>query len=181
MTDIKKGFSLIEVVVSSSILAVLAAGVLSVTMMTSRVAYSNVYENTAHTVAQGYAEQIKTIAYVELQRALDDPSSHSIPTESLALGAGLSAADLKVSDPLIFGVEVPKEVIVDVEKGEDGKYKERIMNMWFTVHGNEIASSADCWDAMEIRIDYEWEVAGVGGLKKRSGQVNLVKSTILEL
>jgi len=176
----RQGFSLVEATISAGILGLVAAGITSVTFMTSRVAYSNIYENTAYTVAHAYGEQIKSISYAALKRALADPVAYDIPTESLMLGSDLASSDLKEADPLIFGVPVEKSIVVDIEEAGDGSLQERIMKMWFTVRGSEMTDTVDCWDAMEISIDFEWETFNGDTLVRHQGEVSLVRTNVSE-
>jgi len=166
------------VVISAGILAIVAAGISSVTMLTSRIAYSNIYENTAYNIVQAYAEQINSINYVAIRNALHDPVNYNIPTESLMLGTSDTSADLKIDDPLIFGVALEKEIIVDIEESDDGKFVERRMKMWIHPTGKDLGQATDCWEAIEITLDFEWEV--MDGRTRESGQVKLVKTNVSE-
>lgn len=175
-----QGFSLIEVMVSVGILAIVAAGISSITMLTSRIAYANIYENTAYNIAQAYAEQIKSINYSAIRNALNDPVNYDIPTESLMLGSSDNSADLKINDPLIFGVPLEKEIVVDIEKDDEGGFRERKMKMWIHPKGTDLNTKTDCWDAIEITLDFEWEVFDGNSLKRNSGEINLVKTNVTE-
>lgn len=174
------GFSLVEVVIAVGILAIVAAGISSVTMLTSRIAYSNIYEFTAHAVVQAYAEQIKSINYSSIRNALRDPVEYSIPTESLSLGTSAQGGDLKIEDPLIFGVPIEKKIIVDVEEDENGDLSERTMSMTVLATGNDLNDTVDCWDAIEITLDYTWAAFDSSGISKKSGQVKIVKTNVTE-
>ena len=173
------GLTIIEVMISVAVFAILAAGVSNTTLLTSRIAYSNVYENTAYMVAQGYAEQIKSIQHEVIRQALEDPVNFDIPTQSLSLGSGQNANQLRADDPLIFGVEMEKDVVVDLVD-EDGEEVERTMQMWITATGQDLNASTDCWDAIEIAIDFQWEVFGPRGIHRQDGQVRLVKTNVSE-
>lgn len=174
------GYSLVEVVISAGILAIVGAGISSVTIMTSKIAYSNIYENTAYNVVQAYAEQIKSINYAAIRRALDNPVKYDIPTESLSIGASQQTGDLKKNDPLIFGVAVEKDIVVDVEEGKNGDLAERIMKLKILATGNDLSQSAECWDAIEVTLDFEWEYFSSSGPTKNNGTVKLVKTNVTE-
>lgn len=176
----QKGYSLVEVMISVGILTIVAAGISSVTMMTSRIAYSNIYENTAYNIAQAYAEQIKSINFTAIRNALEDPATYDIPTESLMLGSSEETGDLKIDDPLIFGVPLEKEIVVDIEEGQSGELVERRMRMWILPTGTDLTTETSCWDAIEIALDFEWEVFDGSGLTRHSGQVKLVKTSVAE-
>lgn len=174
------GYSLVEVIIAASILSIVAAGVSSVTMLTSRIAYSNIYEYTAHTVAHAYAEQIKSIHFRSIKNALEDPVKYSIPTESLALGTGNPASDLKIDDPLIFGVPVTKDIIVDIEEDENGEFSERKMSMTVLATGNDLNDTTNCWDAIEVTLDFTWDVVDSTGTTSHSSQIKIVKTNVTE-
>lgn len=165
--------------ISIAIFAIVAAGISSTTIMTSRIAHGNIYENTAYMVAQGYAEQIKSIRFDQIRAALDNPAQNNIPTQSLSLGTKAVAGQLKKADPLIFGVPVAKEVIVDIE-GQGEEQRERIMNMWVTASGRDLTEATSCWDSIEITLDFQWEVFGLNGMSRKDGVVRLVKTNVSE-
>lgn len=173
-------YSLVEVVIAAGILAIVGAGISSVTMLTSKIAYSNIYENTAYNVVQAYAEQIKSINYSAIRRALDNPVEYDIPTESLSLGASQQAGDLKIDDPLIFGVPVEKDIVVDVEKDKNGDLSERIMKLRILATGNDLTQATECWDAIEVTLDFEWEYFTSSGATKQEGVIKLVKTNVTE-
>lgn len=171
---------MIEVMISAGILAIVAAGISSVTLLSSRIAYSNIYENTAYNIAQAYAEQIKSINFVSIRNALNDPVNYNIPTESLMLGTSKTSADLKIDDPLIFGVSLEKDIVVDIEEGATGDSVERRMKMWIKPTGTDLSQATDCWEAIEVTLDFEWEVFDGNSLARHSGQVKLVKTNVSE-
>lgn len=165
--------------ISIAVFAIVAAGISSTTMMTNRIAYGNIYENTAYMVAQGYAEQIKSIGFDKIRAALDNPAENDIPTQSLSLGTNAAPGQLKQADPLIFGVPVAKEVVVDLE-GEGEDQQARIMNMWVTARGRDLTEATSCWDSIEVTLDFEWEVFGLNGMTRKEGVVRLVKTNVSE-
>jgi len=176
-----QGFTLVETAVSASIFALVAAGVVATTMMTSRLAHENIYENTAYMVAQGYAEQIKSIQFKAIRDALENPAEKNIPTQSLSFGTGASGEELKEDDPLIFGVELEKEVVVDLETEANGEVRERIMKMWIRPSGTDLgATGASCWDSIEVVLDFDWQVSDGNANRQRSGSVRLVKTNVSE-
>lgn len=165
--------------ISIAVFAIVAAGISGTTMMTSRIAYGNIYENTAYMVAQGYAEQIKSIRFDEIRAALDNPAENDIPTKSLSLGSSGDLGELQKADPLIFGVPMEKQIVVDIER-KGGQEKERIMRMWVTAQGRSLTNETDCWDSIEINLIFEWEAHGPSGLTKKEGAVRLVKTNVSE-
>lgn len=173
----QSGYSLIEVIVGVGVFSILAAGIAASTSFISRTASSNIYSNTAYTVAQGYAEQIKSIQYSTIESALNNPGSNNIPTVSLSKGSGTVS---QLSDPLTFGARIKKEIIVDIEELDDGTERDRVMNMWFTVTGNNLSTSADALDAIEITIAFEWEVTNRASTQTYDGVIKLLKTAVTE-
>lgn len=165
---------------SVAVFAIVASGVATTTIMTSRIAHENIHQNTAYMVAQAYAEQIKSINFDQIDRALKDPVKYDIPTQSLSYGAGLGIEDLKKDDPLIFGVPLEKKVVVDLEDGADGDVDERVMRMWIQPEGRNLVEDTACWDSIEVVLNFEWESFTGKELKRRSGQVRLVKTNVSE-
>lgn len=170
-------FSLVEVMIGITIFSIVAAGVASATLLTSKIAYSNIYRNTAFTVAQGYGEQIKSIRYALLEEALEDSANHVIPTKSLSLGSG---STLQLDDPLIFNTRVLKNIVVDVSTDENGVSKERIMRMWITPRGRDLLDASDGLKALEITLDFEWEVIGQGIVRVHEDAIKIVKTDVSE-
>lgn len=170
------GFTIVELMVAVAIFSLVAAGIASTSALISRVAVSNIYQNTAYTVAQGYAEQIKSLSYVVIQQALIDPANNDIPTLSLSMGSG---AVSELDDPLIFGQRMLKEVVVDVQQTDSGEQRERVMNMWFTTTGQSLLAT-DGINAIEITLDFEWELNDRSIRRTYLGSVKIVKTAISE-
>jgi len=163
--------------VGAGVFAIVAAGVASSTSLTSRLAISNLYSNTANTVVQGYAEQIKSIRYTEIKEALDSGGTEAIPTMSLTTASGTLS---ELSDPLFFGVRSEKQVVIDVEKQSDGSERERVMRLWVTPTGNDLTGTAANLSAIEVTLAYEWEEADRSILRRKSGEVKIVKTAVSE-
>lgn len=180
MKENKLGMSLVEVVISTAVFAIVAAGITSTTMLTSRIAHENIYESTAYLVAQAYAEQIKSIRFSRIQQALNDPGNFNIPAESITIGKNPQSGGIRKEDPLTFGEAVEKEIIVDIEKDSAGEERLRTMTMWITTEGEDLGASLGPWDSIEITLNFDWEVAGAVGVRRQSGVVKLVKTNVAE-
>ncbi len=169
-----------EVMVSIAVFALVAGGIATTTMMTSRIAYENIYENTAYMVVQAYAEQIKSISFARIEAALENPGLYDIPTETLHLGEDISGEDLKKADPLIFGVPLEKEIVVDLDRDAGGGENARTMRLWILPTGRDLGVDTSCWDSIEVTLDFEWEVVA-GGMKHiNEGAIRLVKTNVSE-
>lgn len=84
-----RGLSLVEVVISLGILAVIAGGTVGVTFQVRSMSEQTVYENTALTFAQGYLEQLRSLDYNTL---LSAAGSGSVPLE-LINASGVTITD----------------------------------------------------------------------------------------
>ena len=169
----KEGFTLIESIIGLGIFALLAAGVASASLLTSRIAISNVYSNTAYSIAQGYAEQIKSISYLEISNALEESGTYSIPCQSLSV-AGESS-----SDPLVFGSRIEKDIVVDQHKNADDSITERTMKMWVTTTGSDL-SSTEGIKVIEVTLFFEWQVMDGRSNHVRSGLIKIIKTDVSE-
>lgn len=196
------GYSLIEVMVSMSILAILALGMSSAIITARFMAESNVYQNTSFTVAQGYIEQIKSMEYGILTNALDaylankdtvdglgtlnDSSWETnttirdimLDTKSInALTVGIqNQIDLESDAPLYVGAWVEREVLVDIQDPDSENPREITMNMRFRPTMTNLRDAGPDVDALEIRLDYEFETRQSGSVKWLENSVFFVKS-----
>lgn len=64
--------SLVEMMVSLVIFALLATGITSTTLLTYRLSLNTMESNTALTMGYGYLEQLKSLAYGEVAAAMQD-------------------------------------------------------------------------------------------------------------
>ncbi|HAV11948.1 MAG TPA: hypothetical protein DCX06_00420 [Opitutae bacterium] len=176
-THRKSAFSLIEVMIGLAIFSIVAVGVASASLQASRIAYSNIYRNTAFTAAQGYAEQIKSISYFAITSALENPTLNTIPTKSLSLGAGQTA---EIDDPLRFNERSLKKIVIDVEERADGSLNQRVMNMWITPTARDLRSAPEGLKAIEITLNFEWELVMSGFTKTNVDSIKLLKTDVTE-
>lgn len=171
------GFSLVEVMIAMAVFSITAGGLASSALLTSRIAHSNIYRNTAFTVAQGYAEQIKSIQYMTIEKALIDPETYSIPTKGLTQDA---TGSMEFNDPLIFGERIGKEVVIDIEEVADGSYRPKKMMMWITTNGRNLITESDEAKAIEITLSFDWTSANFGKEETQHDSIRIVKTDITE-
>lgn len=92
-------FTLIEVLISSLVLAILSGGILSMIIQSRRLTEGSIVQNSVVTVMQGYIEQAKSMEYSLLAPSL--PSAPSInPTIPTVL-------DQETPDPLTLSWGTP--------------------------------------------------------------------------
>jgi hypothetical protein len=171
------GYSLLELMIGSGVFAIIAVAISASTALSSQMAVSNIYRNTAYTVAQGYSEQIKSIVFAEIKAALEDPANNNIPTVSLSKGAGTVS---ELSDPLTFGVRTEKTIVVDIEEQADGTERDRTMQMWVTPLGLDLSTTAADMDAIEITLDFEWKLSDQSITEIERGNLKIVKTAVNE-
>jgi len=92
-------FTLIEVLISSLVLAILSGGILSMIIQSRRLTEGSIVQNSVVTIMQGYIEQAKSMEYSLLAPSL--PSAPSInPTIPTVL-------DQETPDPLTLSWGTP--------------------------------------------------------------------------
>lgn len=67
----RRGFTLVEVIIASSIFVLLAAGVLATTVMTRRSMNQALIRNITFDAAQGFLDQIKGQSFGDIKNAMD--------------------------------------------------------------------------------------------------------------
>lgn len=196
------GFSLIEMVMGMTVLAILAAGTTAGVLLSRRIAESNVHQNTAFTVAQGYMEQIKSMEYVLITNAVENYEEN----KSTVAGMGILASDayktnstaakimletksidasqfgtavtidIEMDAPLYIGAWVEREVLIDIRNpGESGQW-EQMMPMRFRVMINNLKDTSVDIRALEITLEYEYLAKQRGADHWYGNQLNFVKS-----
>lgn len=64
--DPRRGFTLVEAAVSTTILAVAVGGLLALFLQSRRLTEGSIYQNSAITIVQGYIEQMKNMEFTDL-------------------------------------------------------------------------------------------------------------------
>lgn len=170
------GFSLVEVMIGMVVFGILIAALSSASIQSQRLAYGNIYANTAHTVVQGYAEQIKSIGYQTIKDALEQPDTYTIPTMALSLLGTVAGGSMEIDDPLQFGEVNQKDILVDVETDDLGNVvREKVMRLWVRPTGVKIANR----EAIQITLEFGWEAYG-GANYQRVSSIKVVKTDVSE-
>ena len=168
-----RALSLIEVILALSILSMISLTILSSVLLSRRLAESNVYENTALTVTQGYMEQIKSMEYSSITDCLitGDP----LPCKSVSILA--IGPNIEEDDPLIIAVENVKTVAVDLRDDGTGNLYEVVMQYKITPVVTNLEPTLGI-QALEIALDYEFLSPETGTPSWRSGSTKFVKSWV---
>lgn len=135
------GFTLVEAMLSLTILAVLALGLTSIALQTREASENAVLESTALTIASGYMEQMKTMEYATLRDA--STSGATIPT---VINQG-------VSDSLTNGQWQEKEVIINVNN-TTGNIQTKSFEIRPILTDHFAATGRDM---VSVRIDVRWQ------------------------
>lgn len=196
------GFSLVETVMGMTVLTMLAAGTTAGVLLSQRIANSNVAQNTAFTVAQGYMEQVKSMEYVLLTTAHDNYIQNKsavdgwgvlandayttnstaakimLDTKSIdsSLAGTAAITNIEMDAPLYIGAQVQRDVLLDIKDPGLDTQRELMMPMRFQIDINNLNDTAVDYRALEITIAYEYEAKLRGARVWRTEQLNFVKS-----
>jgi len=136
----RDGFTLVELLLSLTVFAILASGLVSSVLQSRRLAESTVFESTALTAALGYLEQMKSLRYEELEVAAG------------TAGAVIATRiDQGMPDPLHLGVDNSKQILVDLDA--EGLPR-RWLDLWVNPRINDLSASG--LRALEFEITYRW-------------------------
>ena len=180
----RRGFSLVEMMIGMSILVIIAAGTISAIFVSRNLAERNIYDNTAFTVAQGYAEQVKSIEYGLLTNALDNYENSKatvdgwgildndayltsslaeevmLETKSIdASESGIaSETDFETESPLYIGAWVQRDVLIDIRNlGENNEHR-LLMPMRFKIEMNNLSDTSEDVEALEVTLTYQYQI-----------------------
>ena len=173
--DKSSGVSLVEILFSMVILAIFATTVLSGVLLGRRLAESNVYENTALTVTQGYLEQMKSMEYDQIITCLAD-NTLPIPTKSVS--AILTGQSIEIDDPLYFGQVNDKEVMIDIRDLDTANPRPITMDYELTITANNLDVGQTPIKALEITFDYRYMSPERGSPQWKNGSIRFVKSFV---
>ena len=170
-----RALTLIEVMLALSVLTMVSLTILSSVLLSRRLAESNVYENTALTVTQGYLEQIKSMEYSVITDCLitGDP----LPCKSVSILA--AGPNIEEDDPLEIGAENIKTVAIDLRDDGTGTgtFYEIVMQYKITPTVTNCQPTLGI-QALEISLDYEFLSPETGVPSWRTGSARFVKSWV---
>lgn len=174
--------SLVEIMIAMVIFLLLALGITKAVVQSQQIAQNNIIRNTAYTIAQGYLEQIKSLASQEVRDAIAAPDGTPLPTMSVS---ALAESDIEVSDPIFLDGPDPslkgrsdgsnhREILVDLQETEDGDPREVTMDAWFDVDITEIENKSYSY---AIEIYFEAALRGLGG-RRISGELRGLRADV---
>jgi len=161
----RAGLSLVELMIAMTVFAMLALSITAAVIQSQQLSQNNIVLNTAYTVAQGYLEQIKTLASVEIDNALADEDGVSLPTKSIS---AVSGSNIEVDDPIFLdGPDRSlsgksdgsnhREVLIDLRENDDGSQREVTMDMWVDVDITPVENQSY---SHAITVDFEVQLRG---------------------
>ena len=160
------GVSLVEVVISLGILAIVAVSLVGVTFYIRSMSEQTVYQNTALTLAQGYVEQLRSLDYTTLASA----ASGSTPLP-LVNAAGNTVTDTS-NGTLTNGEWSSERVFLD--ENASGQPIQPLTFEFRPVLSNLNSSTAD---GVEITVFYR-TTYNFGLQRTFSGALRTVRSSI---
>ena len=170
-----RALTLIEVMLALSVLTMVSLTILSAVLLSRRLAESNVYQNTALTVTQGYLEQIKSMDYDVITDCLitGDP----LPCKSISILA--AGPNIEEDDPIEIGVENLKTIAIDLKDDGTGTGTFYEIVMQYKVTPTVInCQPALGIQALEITLDYEYLSPETGIPSWKTGTARFVKSWV---
>lgn len=175
------GFSVAEVMFAMTIFAIGALGTTMLLLHSYRSSNNAVYSTTAHSVAQGYVEQIMALDYATVMtayRGRNDPNPAVLNLKALSPSVS-GAASIEMRDPLDFsGSWIEKEIVVDIRSDSSGSTNVVSMPMRITLKGRDLTTAPSPLIALEVSLDYEYWSPSVREGKWVSGKIAFVKSTV---
>lgn len=178
--------SLVESIISLTILAVVALGVLKVLIFTQQVGQQGLLDKIVYMSAQSYAEQIKALEYNVLKSIAKEGNGAKIPVKhffamhkEIPLNSDGTIPELslseKLSDDLILNEWNAKDFIVDLDSGSGSDVQNLLVRFRPTIVDLEDTSitAKDRRKYLRITIDYEYTPpAGSASRKKQTGALN---------
>lgn len=168
--------TLIEVSIGMFLFLTVAAGLAGALLSSRKMAAAALYESSALVAAEGYMEQMKTLAFSTLSESCADASSPaSIPTVS-----GTGSADALT--PSTSSTSNWNSRVIDIF----GHYNQTtppssatdVMPMSFKVMITDLSAGTDD-ERLLIQLDYTWTIpAAMGSAKTRSGRLSLIRSSV---
>ena len=174
----RQGFTLVEMMVGLTLLGIFMSGVFSSVRLSSLIAESNIYQNAAVTVAQGYLEQIKSLPYEDVLLTAQDPSIYKLNTISPSYDPALQVtvfADPLTADP---GQQPnTRDIVIDSRGFGTSALLEMHMKMWISVEDKN--TGADPVNALEIRIRYQYKLPEIMGGNWIEHQVQAIRARLI--
>lgn len=200
----RKGFTLVEIMVSAVILGMLAVGLLATLIQSRKLTEGSIYQSSVNTIMQGYIEQIKNMEFSELPYL--SQSGTIVPGTMQGNAAGLLTRSINtvvagdgtrsnLPDPLtissstiipdknlILNEALPAGVVdnikfFDINNTPENPKDDLRLRMWVWI--NDISDPA--MDATEVRgitIIYSWRSNPLPNSKNFVGTIRSIRSAV---
>lgn len=176
----QSGLTIVEVMVSLGVLAMLMMGLFASLLQSRRLTEASIYQNSANTIIQGYIEQMKNMEFEELSRTV-------IPTrlDESTLDT-LTPSTVAVVDPdtVVLGT-VPTGVtnnvkVVDVNNTPTITTDDLTLNIWVWVQGMDSPAAATLAQSrvLGITMVYVWEHRDGQQVRRFLGTVRTIRSFV---
>jgi prepilin-type N-terminal cleavage/methylation domain-containing protein len=167
-----RGLTLIEVMISLGIFALVATSVVAVTFRIRSMAEQTVYQNTALVLAQGYIEQLRSLDYPTLERAAQDATG----TVALALvnAGGATVAD--TSGGVLGNGDWSSETVF-LDENANGTPIQPLQFRFQPVLTSLTTSTSGAASGVEITVNYQ-TTYNFGHTQTFTGSLRTVRSAI---
>lgn len=176
----QSALTIVEVMVSLGVLAMLMLGLFASLLQSRRLTEASIYQNSANTIIQGYIEQMKNMEFEELTRTV-------IPTrlDSATLDP-LTPSTVAVIDPdtVVLGT-VPTGVTdnvktVDVNNTPTITTDDLTLHIWVWVQGMDSPAAATLAQSrvLGITMIYVWEHRDGQQIRRFLGSVRTIRSFV---
>ena len=200
------GLTLIEVVIAMLLLGLMLGGTLQTFIMVRRSAEASIRHDNATNTAQSYIEQLR----IALWNYSSDPANfpfspaagtptagvdkYALKTVKLKLSGGTESTPLYVSagtppDPATLAPgEMPagatdNKVVVTVTQA-DGSIATKVpmtMHLWVWLENRSVPAEATYGQTRGLTLIYSWEYHDLGNLKKQTGSLRTMLSSVKTL
>lgn len=166
-----------ELMIGFIVFSILALGITATAIHNLRSSQQNIMKNTAYSVSQGFAEQIKSIPESDLLASIAEPEVVPLPTRGIAATAHGSAVDvdspLYLKDPnATADGENHRQILIDLREEPSGDISEVYMEMWFDVDVTRLKTSR----GFLIQVDFKYKHPALSHLGTLTNTVRMVRT-----
>ena len=164
-----RAYSLVEVIVAMTVFGFLATGIMVGTVTNHKLAYEITYQNTAHDIAQGFVNQLRTKSYgslVDFASGADSIKMSKIETD----GEVGSLVTFFINNNELFTEEV---LVGDYSRTGEITDKKMLMALTFNVVD---VSETHGVPALELMLDYSYTYRTSQGEKTLSDSITTVRA-----
>lgn len=171
--------TLIEVSIGMFLFLTLAAGLAGSLLSSRKMAAAALYESSALVAAEGYMEQMKTIAFSTLYECRKDAASPAnIPTVTGSGGSDPLAPSTSLSDDAANWNTRVIDIYGHYSQESPPSGATDVMPMKFAVMITNLSAGTND-DRILIQLKYSWDLpAATGAARTREGFLALIRSSV---